>query len=721
MPYYDPKSQLGKGPQPWNPDWGLGSEMMGTFEQPVQEDPDRFKQPAAPHMPLSFHTQMFGGMVTDPETGDQFYVKLKAPPEPQGNQSWHHGLMEGEWSDHALARHNNNYFAKLETAPWTKTQDLGNVPVHVLQQNGFIEDPIKMRATYAGGPPTTKHAFPGLRELPAAFGPEYDGFQKRRHFVAPAPITGKELRPANYAGRITAPIGAQRIQAMPHESTQITKGKDSGGSSLNSFSHRVGGVVHTSGSLVDRMRTANERHLDVQSSADSLDRVRNSANAGQFSPNPLANSSQVGTSARLAKDQTYSLNHVRPKAEGNSQLQRIAASHEHAPSYSIRREHASEPNSRVSLMRFGRPPFHSQHYTPKARKPPPGSTRLDSQSTDPDYTSINTFETVTAITGAHPDESLRDVTAGSASGVIHLVNGVTGAPAAAEVFHQEEGVGSYTVEEEQYTQPETSVRQAFYAATHHAAEEVDDTSSYSVYAATRNPETSLRIAFPPHYGDYAREPELFKDNALGRNPETSVRREFAPHFGDYAREPALFKDNALERNPETSVRREFAPHFGDYAREPALFKDNALDRHPETSVRREFGPYMGKYQNKPQLKRTSAANRAQGRSLSSAPAYVSAIPAPAMVRHEQGARGPHGVFTGQLVTPHESTQVDTPVVWKSVQSAVSADNMNRRTITETLTNAGIQVTQYSDPTPYMLYDNTSRTQMYFPPAPTAAQ
>ena len=716
MPYYDPKAHLNEGPQPWNPNWGLGSELTGTFEQPVQEDPERFKQPAAKHMPLSYHTQMYGGTITDPETGEQFYVKLKAPPEPQGNQSWHLGLIEGEWADHALARHNNNYFSKLETPNWTRSDDLGNVPLHMLQHNGFVDNPLTMRADYAGGPPTTKNSFPGLRELPAAFGPEYGGFHKNQHYVAPAPMTGKELRPASYAGRLSAPIGAQRVRAMPHESIQTNKGKDSGGSHLSSFGHRVGGVSHAGGSLVDRMRTADEHHLNIQSSADSLDRVRNTADAGRFTPSRPSADGQANADAEASP---YSLNQVRQN-DANTHLQRMAASRDHAPNYSVRREHASEPSVRVALMRFGRPPFNANQYAPRPRAVL-GSTRLDSQNggAEPDYTSIHTFQTTVPVTSAHPDESLRDTDAVSTSGVIHLVNGVTGAPAASETHQAQEGVGTYSVEGEQYTQPETSVRQSFYTATHHAEEEVDDTSIYAVHALSQNPETSLRVAFHPHHGDYASDPHLFKDYVPERNSETSVRQEFAPRYGDYASEPHLFKDYVPERNPQTSVRREFAPHHGDYASTPHLFKDYVPERNPQTSVRQEFAPHYGDYQEKPQLNIPSAANRAHGRSLASGPVYESAMPAPSMVRLEQGARGPHAVFDGQLTDPHQIQQVNTPVVWKSVLSAGSADDMNRRNITSTLTNSGIHVARYEDSTPYMTTSSNQniRTQMYFPPAP----
>jgi hypothetical protein len=722
MPYYDPKSQLGKGPQAWNPDWGLASEMMGTFERPSQQDPDRFKQPAAPHMPLSAHMQMFGGMVTDPDTGEQFYVKLNAPPEPQGNQSWHLGIIDGEWTDHPLARHNNNYFSKMETPSWHKQEDLGNVAIHTLQQNGFIENPITMRAQYAGGPPTIKQSFPGLRELPAAFGSEYNGFHKRRQIVTPAPLLGKALRPANYAGRITAPIGAQRVRAAPHESIQYSKGKASGGSNLNTFGHRVGGMPHSGNVLIDNMRTSNERHLNVENSSESLNQVRNATSAGQFDPTPTQHqqtslASQVAGGHRRPKNQTYSLDQVRPTAQ-NSTLQHIAASRDHAPSYSIRRDHALAPSFRVSLMRFGRPAFNPRHFAPKDRAHVPGSTRLDSQGTDPDYTSMNSMETVTTVTGAHPMESLRFNDTAPASGVIHMVSGFAGAPAASETNHAQEDVGEYTVEGPVYTQPETSVRQEFYTTAYHAQEEVDTTSIYAVYEVSRNPETSLRMAFPPRLGDYNNEPSLFKDHVVTTNPETSVRQEFGPQLGDYQNDPELFKDHAITTNPETSVRREFGPHLGDYQSKPGLFKDYAVTTNPETSVRREFGPHLGDYQNKPQLHIPSAANQAKGRSMTSAPMYESAMPAPAMVRRQHASRTPHGVFTGQLTDPHKITQVTKSAVWKDIQTTVAADDMARRTITQTLTNAGIRVNQSTDPTPYMLYDQNPRTQMYFPPVPT---
>jgi hypothetical protein len=709
MPFYDPKAQQVKGPQQWSPEWGLGSELMGgTFAQPPREDPDQYKQPATTQPPLSHYYQMYGGTVTDPETGDQYHVKLQAPPEPQGNQSWHHGIIEGEWHDHPLARHNNNYFAKLETSNWDQSDDLGNVPLHVLQQNGYIEDPTKLRAKYAGGPPMLKNTFAGLRELPAAFGGEYDGFHKRRHITAPAPLTGKELRPANYAGRLSAPVGAQRIRALPHESVQVSKGKRNSGQELANFSHRVGGLAHVGGSLVDRMRTADEAHLNATISADSLELVRNAPAAGQFDP---------------AQDSTYSLNQVRTKNQdedlikppSTSQLQRITAAREHAPQYSIRRERALEPQSRVSLMRFGREPFQPGNYGMKVQLPA-GSTRLSSEGNDPDYTTLTTVEPVVAVMGSHPDETLRMTDMAPASGVIHMVNGFTGAPAASEPHRVEEGVGDYAVESAQYTQPETSVRQEFYGSTYQATEAVDTTHLYAGYAPTRAPETSVQATFRPHAGNYTRGPELFKEYVPDRNPETSVRHEFGPRLGDYTRNPELFKDYVPDRNPETSVRREFGPRLGDYARNPELFKEYAPDRNPETSVRREFGPYFGDYEAKAQRYIPGAGNLPAGRSQASAPQWAAMPTREGLGRFEQGNRGPHGVFYGQLQNPPTAPHVSKAPTWKTTQSAVDADLMTRRSITQTLTNASIRPDQYSEPVPYMLYDANPRTQLYFPPA-----
>lgn len=207
----------------WNPDFGHGTEHLGSFE-PVSltVDPD-YRQQAPPQESLQFHTNMHGGTFTDPETGESFHIRLNAPPEPQGIQSWHHGPMDVDWSAFGYS-HPNFYHAKQETAP-IQQYDV-ELPQHLLDASGVTDarKELDSRLMYSQGPPQIKASFNGIREdMGRSAG--WEGFQNMNRYAPPTPMTGKEWVDMGPRDQFIAPVGGQRVHALPVEGRQtVTPG-----------------------------------------------------------------------------------------------------------------------------------------------------------------------------------------------------------------------------------------------------------------------------------------------------------------------------------------------------------------------------------------------------------------------------------------------------------------------------------------------------------------
>lgn len=513
MPFYTPNPN--QSPQPWNPDWGRGTEMMGTFPTIPQtnNDPEQFRKSAVPGQSLSYVRQMYGGKVTDPDTGEEYYLKFQAPPEPEGIQSWHQGIMEGEWADQDRAA--PFYFAKKEEAPWTQAS-VDNISPALLYNNDYssLRQDQESRARYAqAGRPVVKNTFPGLRELPPNYGDGYIGFHKRRVVAAPTPLTGKEFVGHGWEGRTISHGGGQGVLAMPYVSAQTAKGSEALRNSHTAPMYG-GGMPHSSDPLMDSIRNANAQYtLDAQ---------------------PTNN---------------YAI--------GNTNLQRVAAAHKTAPVYSTQRARYTldaDTTSRVALMRFGRTP---------------GSTRLASSGGQmPDYVSGHKYATFTPVQGFHPIES---VTAAMAEPeyetIMHRQSDVVGAQARTHEHTTYDAVGEYETETLQRTEPETSVRVESQPS---AGQYARETEQFKLSAARVEPGTNVRVESHSQTGQYyARETDQYKLSAARVEPETNVRVESQPYAGQYARETYMPTSLAARVNPETSVRvQTLEPFAGSIANKP---------------------------------------------------------------------------------------------------------------------------------------------------------
>lgn len=199
----------------WNPDFGFASEHLGSFpevENPVEEPPllQGFHQST---QQLSTHAQMYGGTITDQETGQEYYVRLNAPPEPQGNQTWHNGPLDHDWTAYG---YNNPkfYFAKKEIPPINYYET--NLPEYLADGSGLSTARVELdsRAKFSQGPPRMGNTFPGIREDNGRIA-GFHGFQDMNRYVRPDPVTGKEF--LNVGDRQIPHIGGQRVQALPIE------------------------------------------------------------------------------------------------------------------------------------------------------------------------------------------------------------------------------------------------------------------------------------------------------------------------------------------------------------------------------------------------------------------------------------------------------------------------------------------------------------------------
>lgn len=199
----------------WTPDFGFASEHLGSFpqvENPVEETPP-LSGFHSNSQQLSTHAQMYGGIITDSETGQQYHVRLNAPPEPQGNQSWHNAPRDHDWTAY---NYNNPqfYFAKKEESPYQYYET--QLPQYLADGSGLSTTRVELdsRAKYSQGPPRLTNSFPGIREDNGRIA-GFHGFQDMTRYVKPTPITGKEYLQMN--GRLIPHIGGQRLQGLPVE------------------------------------------------------------------------------------------------------------------------------------------------------------------------------------------------------------------------------------------------------------------------------------------------------------------------------------------------------------------------------------------------------------------------------------------------------------------------------------------------------------------------
>ena len=649
----------------WTPEWGVGTEMMGTFpaKKPAL-DPQRFRKPAVDHQPMSYHMQMHGGTITDPETGEEYYVRLQAPPEPQGIQGWHHGIMEGEWADHE--RGTNFYFAKQETAPYQLQET--SLPSYLLDAAGVTtaRQELDSRAKYAQGPPIKKNSFPGLREYPNFYG-DFTGFHQGTPAAAPAPLTGKEFTPLGMNGRTIPPIGGQQIQALPYEGQQTVQGyNDSHGRAIGP--HRV--LPGASTPLMDSMRQANE------------------ATAAAYSLTPL----------QTQRTETIQLEQLRPS--NTAQPTDTSIRRDSIPSTftTDRSQYIHGPRSRVDLMRQFRPPTQSTSFSSTRST---GSTR--------DYTTLQVTDPHIVAAGFHPMESLMLPTDTlPVSGMIHIASSASGAQPQTRPVDVVDPTVQIYLDTQPRTEPETSVRTQ---AAPYEGDSEEQEELYKTYTLRTEPETSIRQAFPPVDSATETAPELYKNYTVRTEPETSIRQEFPPVDSAAETAPALHKNYTMRTEPETSVRQEFQPVASATETGLRLFKTFRPRTEPQTSVRRVFQPTPTVMEPRVQGYRDAVSRIPGGRAGVSRRHFLTQPSVPVVnIQREQLARMPHGVYTGHVAEPHTPTQIQKPH-----QDRYEVQNHNQLYVTDTLVRGSLRVPLYDETAPDARYLLNTREQYVFPP------
>lgn len=526
--------------------------------------------------------------MTDPETGEQYHIRLRAPPEPEGIQSWHHGIVEGEWADQA--RGTDHYFAKQEVQPVQPTE-IRQLTYGMNEQDRADQ---LSRARYAEGPPTIKNSFPGFSEYPGVYGGDQNGFHMGTTRAAPDPLTGKEFTPLHMDGRNVAPVGGQQIQALPYEGRHTVKGYADLTDRTAPGSRPIPGASNPFLESIHRANNGASRSVDYSLASLQSQRALNYQRE-QVSPNTLT-SAQPNSAQRMdAASQS---------ATHSSTVQQ----------YSARREQAPYPNSRVALMRFGQPSMFGEVGRGSTRLPPTSDSAGAQQK---NYTSLQVHNDFLVASGFHPIESLMmENESLPVSGTLHIPQGGAGAQVQTRPVDVVEPVVQIHADSAPRTEPHTSVRQEFPTAPKMDEPEEDQ---YKIY--------SLRT-----------------------NPETSIRQEFQPVQSAHEAQLNQFKDTKPRTNPETSVRQEFQPVQSTYDAQLNQFKDTKPRTNPETSVMQEFQPVQSAFEARPQAQYPSANRMPGGRSIVGAARSTTAAHVPEVDVHpSQYAIHPHGLYTGHLI------------------------------------------------------------------------